>query len=73
MKQVLRKALLGAFGVSISLPVLAWDEDREAAMALTPNLDNGRKVYEACAVCHTPWAGACSAAVIRRLQASIRT
>ena len=54
MKKVFSKAMLTALGLAVALPVLAWDEEREAAMALTPDLDNGRKVYESCAVCHTP-------------------
>ena len=54
MKQLLRNAVLATLGFVVAGPALAWDEDREAAMALKPDLENGRKVYEACAVCHTP-------------------
>jgi cytochrome c553 len=54
MNKVPSKALLAIMAASLASPVLAWDEEREAAMALTPNLENGRKVYESCAVCHTP-------------------
>jgi cytochrome c553 len=53
----MKKALLKAAAIALSATALsaqAWDEEREAAMALTPNLDNGRKVYESCAICHTP-------------------
>ncbi len=34
-----------------------WDEaqlEREEAMQLTPDIDNGAAVYESCAVCHMP-------------------
>ena len=54
MNKVSSKALLAFMAASLASPVLAWDEEREAAMALKPDLENGRKVYESCAVCHTP-------------------
>lgn len=54
MNQRLRKALLLWLGTVVALPAFAWDEEREQAMSLTPNLENGRKVYESCAICHTP-------------------
>jgi cytochrome c553 len=54
MNQTLCKALLLSLGTVVALPAFAWDEEREQAMALTPNLENGRKVYESCAICHTP-------------------
>jgi cytochrome c553 len=36
----------------------AWEDEREKAMQLTPNLENGRHVYQVCATCHhdTGWA-----------------
>ena len=54
MKHFFRKAAPPLLGLMVALPALAWDEEREAAMALRPNLDNGRRVYEPCAICHTP-------------------
>lgn len=38
--------------------VSAWTMtgDQEEAMRLTPNLENGRIIYETCAICHTPMA-----------------
>jgi cytochrome c553 len=54
MTQLFRRVLLPLLGLMAAFPVLGWDEEREAAMALKPNLDNGRRVYEACAICHTP-------------------
>jgi cytochrome c553 len=36
-------------------PALAWNEEggeQDAALHLTPNLENGRDVYEVCAACH---------------------
>jgi cytochrome c553 len=38
----------------LASPAFAWDEEREEAMSLRPNPANGRRVYEACAICHTP-------------------
>lgn len=35
----------------------AWNEqggEKDEALHLTPNLDNGREVYEVCAACHLP-------------------
>jgi cytochrome c553 len=54
MNRIILGALLGALAPLIASPAVAWDEEREAAMALKPNLQNGRRVYETCAICHTP-------------------
>ena len=45
--------------VSLTGPVLASPSDDamleyERALSMTPNLENGRKIYRTCAVCHTP-------------------
>ncbi len=59
MKQ--QTSLLAAtlvFGMACveSLPVSANPHDVEEISALSPNLDNGRRIYETCALCHTPLA-----------------
>jgi cytochrome c553 len=54
MRQILLGALLGALGILSAAPAPAWDEEHEPAMALAPNLQNGRMIYEVCAICHTP-------------------
>ncbi|CAK0740675.1 cytochrome subunit of sulfide dehydrogenase [Gammaproteobacteria bacterium] len=43
----------------LATKVNAWSEDKEEAMALIPNLENGLRIYEKCAACHTPmgWGG----------------
>lgn len=45
-------------GLALSTHAFAWTMtgDQAAAMALTPNLENGKRLYETCAVCHTPLA-----------------
>lgn len=56
MKRIIRRAappLLCAL-LGLATPAIAWDEEVEEAMSLKPNLANGRRVYEACAICHTP-------------------
>ena len=37
--------------------VSAWEGEREEAMRLTPNLENGKKIYQFCVSCHyeTGW------------------
>lgn len=46
--------LLGWLFIS---PLWAWtipSHEQEAALELEPNLENGRRIYEKCAICHTP-------------------
>jgi cytochrome c553 len=50
---------LGALGLLVSQGLVAQDPHQaarevEQALALTPDLDNGRRVYQTCAVCHRP-------------------
>jgi cytochrome c553 len=41
--------------VDKSRKVWMWDDsEREEALKLKPNLDNGREVYEVCSACHMP-------------------
>jgi len=41
-------------GMAFGSPREAAMEEYEAALKLTPNLENGKKVYKVCAVCHAP-------------------
>jgi cytochrome c553 len=57
----MRKYIFAASLISLLLPTYAMaqpaDEamrEYEQALKLTPNKENGRKVYKICAVCHTP-------------------
>ena len=47
-----------ALALALSGPVLAdWNEgggEQDEALHLTPNIENGREVYEVCAACHLP-------------------
>jgi len=58
MKRELAKTLV--FGAGIVLATAAWSEwmvpgtEREKALDLKPDLDNGRDVYEVCSACHLP-------------------
>lgn len=55
IKPVTAALLLGAFAASGT--VLAWNEgggEKDEAVSLEPDLENGRDVYEVCAACHLP-------------------
>ncbi|MEA2093278.1 MAG: c-type cytochrome [Pseudomonadota bacterium] len=55
MNKRLLISLTAAIGLSFSTVTLAWLEgggEREEAMDLTPDLENGIEVYEVCAGCH---------------------
>jgi cytochrome c553 len=45
-------------GISLAMLFLVgWNSgtgEQDEALALTPNIDNGRKVYEVCSTCHMP-------------------
>ena len=56
-QSMLAIALVGA--VTFGAPVCAENSDQAMqeyteALKLTPNLENGRKIYHICTVCHTP-------------------
>lgn len=55
-KKPLIKTALLTIGIVASNSIFAWTRtsDVEEAMKLTPNLENGREVYETCAICHSP-------------------
>ncbi len=51
------KALLTAAGLALSCSVWAWNEgggEKDEAMHLTPNVENGMDVFEVCTACHQP-------------------
>jgi len=59
MKPCLTLIISLLVGMTLTPPLLAEDADAAAkevdkALHLKPNLDNGRKVYLLCAVCHQP-------------------
>ncbi len=43
-----------ATGQVVAQPTDDAMREYEQAMELTPNLENGKKVYRICSVCHTP-------------------
>lgn len=46
-----------SLGLLLYSSAWAWNvssHEQEDAMKLTPNLENGRKIYETCAICHSP-------------------
>lgn len=53
-KKLLLKIALMSFAVSNNAFAWTRTSDVEEAMKLTPNLENGREVYETCAICHSP-------------------
>ena len=56
-KQLQTSLAIVLFGLTFSTASLAWLEkggERDEALALKPDLDNGRDVYEVCAACHLP-------------------
>lgn len=55
-KCILAASVLGlvAAGQSIAEPSDVAMREYEQALELTPDIDNGKKVYRICAVCHTP-------------------
>ncbi len=47
--------MVGLMGLSLWTAALAWNEEggeKDEALDLVPNLENGRDVYEVCAACH---------------------
>jgi len=57
MSHKLLTAILVTAALATGTNALAWLEpggERDEAMNLTPDLDNGRDVYEVCAACHLP-------------------
>lgn len=54
-----RKLITFIFVITLSPLSHGWDGldrggESEEAMSLTPDMDNGKKIYETCALCHTP-------------------
>ena len=57
MRRLTRKITLMVLGVvafPAALADMASDREMAEALALTPNLENGRRLYQTCAVCHRP-------------------
>ncbi len=57
MKTRFRKGMLVVFGSLFAGSGWAWNEaggEKEAALELTPDLENGMEVYEVCSACHLP-------------------
>jgi len=55
MKRFLISTMAVLMVVVLTVPALAWNEEggeKDEAMHLTPDLENGRDVYEVCAACH---------------------
>jgi len=53
----LKMTLIAAIGLLSASGVWAWNEEggeKEEALTLTPDLENGMIVYEVCAACHLP-------------------
>ena len=50
--QLRNNYLISLFLLILTPSVFAWDDEREQAMELTPDLDNGAKIYQICATCH---------------------
>jgi cytochrome c553 len=51
------KTMVVALGLALSSAGHAWNEaggEKQEAMALKPNLENGRDVFEVCSACHLP-------------------
>ncbi len=56
-KRILSMTAVTLLGLGLSAPSLAWLEkggERDEALHLKPDLENGRDVYEVCAACHLP-------------------
>jgi len=53
--RLLSTAIITAAGLTFSMASLAWNEgggEKDVAMSLKPDLENGIEVYEVCAACH---------------------
>jgi len=57
MKRIAGLSVLALVGLGLSSPSMAWLEaggERDEALKLKPDLENGMEVYEVCAACHLP-------------------
>lgn len=53
--RLVASALIALIGLTLTVPALAWLEkggERDEALHLKPDLENGLDVYEVCAACH---------------------
>jgi len=56
-KSKLIASVIFGLGVAMSFQSVAWNEsggEKDDAMILTPDLENGLEVYEVCSACHYP-------------------
>ena len=57
MNKTLQRGLLAALGLALGGSAWGWNEaggEQDAALGLTPDLENGMDVYEVCSACHLP-------------------
>ncbi|MET0050044.1 MAG: c-type cytochrome [Candidatus Thiodiazotropha sp.] len=74
-KSILAFSLLGLLisGIVLATPAEDAMREYEEAMKLTPNLENGKKVYRICAVCHTPEGWGLESGAYPQLAGQLRT
>lgn len=70
--------LLGLIVCFLSAEALAFgkeeaEREAERALSLTPDVDNGRKLYEICAVCHTPEGWGTTSGYYPQISGQLRT
>ena len=57
MNKTLQRGLLAVLGLTLGGSAWGWNEaggEQDAALGLTPDLENGMDVYEVCSACHLP-------------------
>ncbi|MGA7979039.1 MAG: c-type cytochrome [Chromatiaceae bacterium] len=57
MKHLALKTTLVAAAIAVSGSALAWNEgggEKDEALSLKPNIENGKDVFEVCSACHLP-------------------
>jgi cytochrome c553 len=76
MKKSIQLTLLLGFLVSsqvLATPAEDAMKEYDEALKLTPNLENGKKVYQICAVCHTPEGWGLESGAYPQLAGQLRT
>ncbi len=74
-KSIWAFSLLGVLitGTALATPADDAMREYEAALELTPNLENGKKVFRICAVCHTPEGWGLESGAYPQLAGQLRT